>query len=181
MSMRHAPFGNPTRERLSHRRSHVHQLSRRTFLAGSAGLTVATILVGRPAVAQVATAANHRVEMLNKGADGATMVFEPAFLKIAPGDTVTFVPTDKTHNSETIPGMIPEGAEAWKGKINEDVTVTFVEEGLYGYKCLPHYGLGMVGLIEVGDSAGNADAAQAVKHPPKPAQRMAALFEQVGG
>src|SRR5690606_12111270 len=37
--------------------------------------------------------ADHTVKMLNQGADGM-MVFEPAFLKVAPGDTVTFVPTD---------------------------------------------------------------------------------------
>ncbi len=50
--------------------------------------------------------------MLNKGADGTTMVFEPALTKIAVGDTVTFVATDRGHNAETIPGMLPEGAEA---------------------------------------------------------------------
>ncbi len=55
--------------------------------------------------------------MLDQGPDGQMMVFEPSFLKIEPGDTVTFVPTDKSHNSETILGMIPEGAEAWRGKI----------------------------------------------------------------
>jgi len=32
------------------------------------------------------------------------MVFEPALLKNAPGDTVTFVPTDKSHNAESIKG-----------------------------------------------------------------------------
>ena len=38
------------------------------------------------------------------------MVFEPSFVKIAPGDTVRFVSTDKGHNAETIKGMLPEGA-----------------------------------------------------------------------
>ena len=38
------------------------------------------------------------------------MVFEPAFVKIAPGDTVKFVSTDKGHNAEIIKGMLPEGA-----------------------------------------------------------------------
>lgn len=128
-----------------------------------------------------ALAADHQVQMLNKGTDGETMVFEPAFLKIAPGDTVTFVATNPTHNSEAILGMIPEGAEAWKGKINEEVSVTFDEEGLYGYKCMPHYGMGMVGLIQVGDNPANAQDAQTVKHPGRAAQRMATLFEEVGG
>ena len=44
--------------------------------------------------------------MLNKGAEGA-MVFEPALVKVAPGDTVKFVATDKGHNAETIKGMLP--------------------------------------------------------------------------
>ena len=48
--------------------------------------------------------------------------------------------------------MIPEVAEPWKGKINEEITVTFTQEGIYGYKCQPHFGLGMVGLIQVGET-----------------------------
>jgi hypothetical protein len=42
--------------------------------------------------------------------------------------------------------------------------VTLTQEGVYGYKCLPHYGLGMVGLIVVGDVNVNLTTAQAVKH-----------------
>lgn len=118
------------------------------------------------------------VQMLNRGDDGEMMVFEPAYLQIAPGDTVTFVPTDPTHNAETILGMLPEGAEAFKGKINEQISVTFEEEGLYGYKCAPHFGLGMIGLIEVGDSETNAAEAQNVTMPPAAQERMAVLFEQ---
>ena len=49
--------------------------------------------------------------MLDKGTEGV-MVFEPALVKIAPGDTVKFVATNKGHNAETIKGMLPEGADA---------------------------------------------------------------------
>lgn len=124
-------------------------------------------------------AAEHQVQMLNKGPDGGTMVFEPAFLKVGPGDTVIFVPTDRGHNSEAVRGMVPEGAEGWKGRINEEVSVTLDAPGLYGYKCTPHYGLGMVGLIQVGDDPPNAEEARAVKHPGRAGTRMTALFEQV--
>ena len=127
-----------------------------------------------------AFAADHEVRMLNKGPEGQPMQFDPAFLKIAPGDTVTFVPVDKGHNSETIVGMIPEGAETWKGKMNEEVKVTFSTEGIYGYKCTPHFGMGMVGLIQVGDSTDNLDAAQTAKLPGKAKTRMAELMGQVG-
>ena len=107
-----------------------------------------------------AFAAEHEVRMLNKGPEGQPMQFDPAFLKIAPGDTVTFVATDKGHNSETILGMIPEGAETWKGKINEEIKVTFSTEGIYGYKCTPHFGMGMVGLIQVGKPVNKEAAAR---------------------
>ena len=127
-----------------------------------------------------AFAADHEVRMLNKGPEGQPMQFDPAFLKIAPGDTVTFVATDKGHNSETNLGMIPEDAETWKGKMNEEIKVTFSTEGIYGYKCTPHFGMGMVGLIQVGDSSENLDAAQTAKLPGKAKTRMAELMAQVG-
>jgi len=96
------------------------------------------------AIAGSALAADHEIHMLNKGKDGA-MVFEPAGIKIAAGDTVTFIPTDKGHNAETIKGMLPEGAVEFKGKMSEKVTVTFDVAGTYGVKCAPHVGMGMVG------------------------------------
>jgi pseudoazurin len=123
-----------------------------------------------------ASAADHQVQMLNKGSDGQNMVFEPSFLKIAPGDTVTFVPTDKTHNVESIKAMTPDGFEGWKGKVNEPITVTFPTDGIYGYKCLPHYSMGMVGIVQVGDAPPNLDAAKAVKHPPMAQKRVDAAF-----
>ena len=129
-----------------------------------------------------AFAADHQVQMLNKDSQGRPMQFEPAFLKVAPGDTVTFVPSDKTHNSESLAGAIPEGAEPWKGKINEQITVTFSQEGLYAYKCQPHLALGMVGLIQVGESAANQDAVTGAKGVPTKAKaRFAELLAQAGG
>ncbi len=125
-------------------------------------------------------AADHQVLMLNKDSEGRAMQFEPAFLKIAPGDTVTWVVQDKTHNTESIAKAIPEGAKGWKGKVNEEVKVTFDVEGLYGYKCLPHAGMGMVGLIQVGE-AGAPDPAIANTVPGKGKTRMQELIAQAGG
>lgn len=126
-----------------------------------------------------AHAAEHEVQMLNKGPEGQPMQFDPAFLKIEPGDTVKFVATDKGHNAETILEMIPEGAETWKGKINEEITVTFNEEGIYGYKCMPHFAMGMVGIIQVGDDVSNLDSAETAKLPGRAKPRMAELIAQV--
>ncbi|MET4702257.1 pseudoazurin [Constrictibacter sp. MBR-5] len=129
--------------------------------------------------AGTAAAANHEVKMLNRGAAGM-MVFEPAYLKVAPGDTVTFKSVNPSHNAETIPGMLPEGAQPFKGALSKDVTVTFEKEGIYGYKCMPHYGMGMVGLVQVGDDTGNVDAAKAVNHPGKAKKVMAELISKTG-
>jgi pseudoazurin len=121
-----------------------------------------------------ARAAEVEVKMLNKGADGV-MVFEPAFVKVAPGDTVKFVSTDKGHNAESIKGMLPEGAAPFVGKNNEDIAVKFEQEGVYGIKCLPHYGMGMVAMIVVGNP-GNVDQAKAVPQVGKAKQVFATLF-----
>lgn len=126
-----------------------------------------------------AHAAEHEVQMLNKGPEGQPMQFDPAFLKIEPGDTVKFVATDRGHNAETILEMIPEGAETWKGKINEEITVTFNEEGIYGYKCMPHFAMGMVGIIQVGDDVSNLNSAETAKLPGRAKARMAELIAQV--
>src|SRR4051812_4169111 len=128
-----------------------------------------------------AFAADHQVQMLNKDSAGRAMQFEPAFLKIAPGDTVTFVPADKGHNSESIPNVIPEGAAVWKGKINKEVTVTFSKEGFYGYKCTPHFAMGMVGLIRVGEKLAGLDKIAAEKFPGKAKARMAELVTEASG
>ncbi|MFY0679612.1 MAG: pseudoazurin [Thalassovita sp.] len=90
------------------------------------------------------------VKMLNKNGS-ERMVFEPDFLRVAAGDTVVFIPTDKGHNAETVKGMIPEGAEPFKGKMNKEVSVTLTQDGVYGIECKPHYAMGMVMTIAVGD------------------------------
>lgn len=127
------------------------------------------------AMASPAAAKDYQVKMLNKGARGA-MVFEPALVKVAPGDTVTFIATDKGHNAEIITTMLPAGAAPFKGKMNQNLTVKFGKPGVYGYKCLPHYGMGMVGAVIVGTSLQNAAQAKAVSHPGKAKQAFAAIL-----
>lgn len=98
----------------------------------------------------LAGAAEHTVEMKNMGADGS-MVFEPAVIKVAVGDTVNFVLIDQLHNSESVEGLTPEGAVTWKGGMNQDISVTLDKEGVYVYQCTPHVMLGMVGVIVAGE------------------------------
>lgn len=92
----------------------------------------------------------YEVEMYNRSENGP-MIYEPSYLKIAPGDSVRFIPAQPSHNAATIDGMMPAGAVPFKSKINEDVTVTFEVPGAYGIKCSPHFAMGMVMLIHVGD------------------------------
>lgn len=140
-------------------------------------LSLSTLaLLSMAGSAPLAHAADFEVLMLNKGTDGSTMGFSPSFLAIEPGDTVTFIPVDKGHNAESILGMVPAGGQHWKGEINERLTVTFTEPGLYGFKCMPHLAMGMVGLIEVGNDRSNLDALMNVRLPGKSQARMMELF-----
>lgn len=102
-----------------------------------------------------ATAAEHEVKMLNKGADG-NFVFEPGYLKAAKGDTVKFVPVDMAHQPQS---EVTPGGGAWKGEMGKPLTVTLDAEGVYVYSCVPHKPLGMVGVIQAGAPV-NLDAAK---------------------
>ena len=107
------------------------------------------------------SAETYTVKMLNQGATGV-MVFEPAFLQINVGDSVTFESTDAAHNSASIPGMIPSGASPWNGQLSRDISVTFEIPGVYGYQCTPHAMMAMVGVIQVGDDNSNIETARNV-------------------
>ena len=137
------------------------------FRAVVSGLTLAALMGG------AAFAETFEVQMLNKGADGERMVFEPAFIQAQPGDTIKFIAADKGHNAEVGKGMLPEGTEAFKGKINEEIEVTLDAEGVYGVICKPHYAMGMVMTIAVGDADVPEDFFEG-RVPPKAKERFEA-------
>jgi len=115
--------------------------------------------------------------MLNKGAD-RYMVFEPEMVKINPGDTIKFVAADRGHNAVTIKGLLPPGAEPFRGKINEELAVTLSTPGVYGFRCDPHYTLGMVGVVVVGEPT-NLEAAKQAKLPGKAGEVMTKLLGSI--
>lgn len=78
------------------------------------------------------------------------MAFEPMVIQIEPGDTVVWR-NMSTHNTESLEGMIPEGAEPWKSPLSENYRHTFEEEGVYIYVCTPHVSMGMGGAVVVGN------------------------------
>jgi pseudoazurin len=84
--------------------------------------------------------------------------FNPMVITIAPGDTVswtnmnghitntTFTEADGDHK------YIPEGAEGWMSQMGENFTTQpLTVEGVYLYKCDPHWGAGMGGVVIVGN------------------------------
>jgi pseudoazurin len=121
----------------------------------------------------------HEIKMLNKSKTDPKMkmVFEPSFVLAAAGDCIKFTPTSKGHNAETIKKMIPNGAKKFKSKMNKELIVQLDVEGLYGIKCKPHYQMGMIALIQVGEvSEGVIKETAKVKHRGKAKDRFKLLF-----
>ncbi|MEM1289556.1 MAG: pseudoazurin [Pseudomonadota bacterium] len=159
----------------------THMLDRRTFLiasgaiAGTAGFAAAETCIG------TSQGSAHSVVMLNVacGEGGTPNVFNPPILRVEPGDTVKFLAIDSGHNSASRRGMIPEGAEAWNGGIDEELEVTLTVPGVYGYVCTPHYEVGMVGLIVVGDDLSNLEDAKRVRQLGEARTAFRSLFAEL--
>lgn len=125
-----------------------------------------------------AVAADHVIKMLNKNEAGQTMVFEPDFVKVEPGDKVIFEPTDKNHNSESVKEIWPEGVPLVKGKFSTVVEFTTDKDGIYVFKCLPHYGMGMVAVVQVGKPT-NLDAVKEFKAMGMSSRRMLDIIPKI--
>jgi len=128
-----------------------------------------------------AAAEEFEILMLNAAVNDTqhTNVFAPDILRIQPGDTVTFIPTDNGHNTASKRGMIPDGAEPWNSPMNEEFSITLTVPGVYGYVCLPHYEMGMVGLIIVGDDLPNYDTAKRTRQAGAARAAFRELFAQL--
>lgn len=151
-------------------------LKRRTVLAGAAALSV------MPVARVLADGHSHTVELLSKHPEDKKLrnVFLPRLLVVQPGDTVLFQSVDKGHNSVSIDGMIPDGAEEWKGGIGKDIAVTFEKPGYYGYQCVPHASVGMVGMVIVEGEGklDNLEAAKSVKQRGKAKKVFNEIWEE---
>ncbi len=78
------------------------------------------------------------------------LIYNPLVVTIAPGDSVSWT-NMSTHDTQAIEGLVPEGTELWHSPMSENYTRTFTQEGIYIYKCTPHFGAGMGGAIIVGE------------------------------
>ncbi len=76
--------------------------------------------------------------------------FDPVAVKINPGDSVRWTNMGG-HNVHFEKGNIPEGAEPYQSQLGDNVSRTYEKEGIYLYKCDPHFAMGMVGAIIVGE------------------------------
>ena len=66
-----------------------------------------------------------------------------------------------SHNSASVEGMVPAGAEPWAGQLNQDISVTLDTEGVYVYQCDPHAMMAMIGVIQVGEAVNMDDIKEA--------------------
>ena len=95
--------------------------------------------------------------------DGSHVWFDPIGVLIKPGSDG---PLDQLNpgNSHTTtayiqqtserPLRIPEAAKSWNSDYllpDESFSITFTEQGVYDYYCIPHEHAGMVGRIIVGE------------------------------
>jgi pseudoazurin len=118
------------------------------------------------------------VEMLNENDAGDRMVFGQELIRAEVGDVIRFVPTDRSHNAQSVKDALPEGQEAFKGKTNNEIEYLVTETGLTAVVCLPHQSMGMVALIVVGNDVSNAQKVLDARIPGKGKDKIATLVAE---
>ena len=124
-------------------------------------------------LATTSFAANVTIEMLNKDSEGNRNVYSEEVVKVEVGDTVTWLPTSKGHNVEMISSP---NQMKFKSKNNKEVEITFDTPGIYYYWCTPHKGMGMIGLIVVGNDLSNIDDIASAKAIGKSKKKLKTLL-----
>ena len=125
-----------------------------------------------------AQAGARTIEMLNKDDQGNKMVYSEELAYADVGETITWVPTSKGHNVEWVAG--PDGAELpKKSKNGKEVSMTFEVPGIYYYWCTPHKGMGMIGLVVVGNDVSNKDSIAKAKALGKSKKKLKALLGEL--
>jgi len=115
------------------------------------------------------------IEMLNKDDAGNKMVYSQEVVNVEVGDTVTWIPTSKGHNVEIV--AAPDGFDIpKKSKNSKEVSIDFTVPGIYYYWCTPHKGMGMIGLVVVGNDTSNKDVIAKAKALGKSKKKLKALL-----
>ena len=116
------------------------------------------------------------IEMLNKDADGNKMVFSEEIARVDIGDIITWTPTTKGHNVEMISS--PNDMKL-KSKNGKEVKISFDKAGIYYYWCTPHKGMGMIGLVVVGNDTSNIDQIAKAKAMGKSKKKLKKLLAEL--
>lgn len=104
-----------------------------------------------------ALAAEYEVQAINYR-NYESMFFEPDFIRIEPGDRITFAVTDFDHQPQSV--LVPKGATHWQAEKGQPITVVFSQEGVYIHDCAYHNVMGMAGVVLVGDPVNLREARQ---------------------
>ena len=131
-------------------------------------------------VASAANAAEVTGEMLNRDkATNASNVIKPALVRVNKGDTVKWKATSPGHNVAFVQGAVPAGVALFTSPMGQETSFKFEKPGIYLYKCTPHFGMGMVGLVVVGGDKSNLAAVKATYTPPLGKKRLEPLFAEI--
>lgn len=139
-------------------------------------LMSAALLVGSSVAASAETI---EVQMLNENEAGDKMVFSQELIRAEVGDVIRFVPTDRSHNAQSVKDALPEGQDTFKGKMNKEIEYLVTETGLTAVVCQPHQTMGMVALIVVGNDVSNAEDILGARLRGKGKDKIEALIEEV--
>jgi len=133
------------------------RLTRRRAIFLGGGLAAGLLVPAAPRAAETVSV------RMRGDASGAHVGFDPAGLRLRPGDTVRWLNVDpgNAHTatayhpaSSDRPRRIPEAATPWDSDyllVEEGFAVTLTAQGIYDYFCVPHEHAGMVGRLIVGD------------------------------
>lgn len=83
--------------------------------------------------------------------------FAPDLVRIAPGESVTFLNSRGSHTVNTQRGLWPEGVPEIDISGQQRAEIVFDRSGLYGVTCRRHGKYGMLMLVAVGDATATAD------------------------
>lgn len=141
------------------------RVTTKTVRGGAARSLLAACLAGAALLgAGIASAATVEVKLVQAPAGDA--YFDPAGVRIAPGDTVRWVQMSGFHSitsyhprNDNHELRIPESAEPWDSDILQAQSPkpgatfehAFTVQGVYDYFCKPHEMAGMVGRVVVGE------------------------------
>ncbi|WP_254820801.1 cupredoxin domain-containing protein [Haloglomus halophilum] len=135
------------------------------------------------------SSATVRAGVLDSDQGAGKFVFTPSVVFVEQGATVTWEIEGASHSVTAYaegndrPHRIPDGADAWDSGLKEGGTTwerTFETTGVHNYFCKPHEGLGMVGIVVVGEVGDGPGTTQPSELSGKAATHLSMQLENAG-